>query len=325
MAQSHTASKSSIDAQLERFLEVDNIYNQSTLPGLQIQSTPPQAPYTIVLLTEQEKQRITIDPRALMLFTITVHGVKPIIVDHTPRADNVTNNKHTIAVYNEEDVMATLACPDQPERTLYVDLTKLKRAGQDAFVTLRHGGNRWGQEQVVGLDIRVDATAPPTTLPAPANNNTQRTPPRRVFSSTPARRQADVVAPPSDPLAPPPMIIFSVAPPRSTTPPGLPPIPPPFSATLAVDSDLERAMDRPALKASTHFDEKREPAAVGMQRTKRRTERYTPYGSRPVKRAVYKVVSTAADGLTVAGGLLRGWADSYFGDAVDQVSEPVHV
>ena len=190
---------------------------------------------------------------------------------------------------------------------------------------VRHGGNRWGQEQVVGLDIRVDATAPPTTLPAPASNSTQRTPPRRVFSSTPARRQADVVAPPSDPLAPPPMIIFSVTSPGSTTPPGLPPIPPPFSATLAVDSDLERAMDRPALKASTHFDEKREPAAVGMQRTKRRTERYTPYGSRPVKRAVYKVVSTAADGLTLAGGLLRGWADSYFGDAVDQVSVPVHV
>ena len=136
MAQSHTASKSSIDAQLERFLEVDNIYSQSTLPGLQIQSTPPQAPYTIVLLTEQEKQRITVDPRALMLFTITVHGVKPIIVDHTPRADNVTN-KHTIAVYNEEDVMTTLACPDLPERTLYVDLTKLNKAAKDVFVTMR--------------------------------------------------------------------------------------------------------------------------------------------------------------------------------------------
>ncbi|KAL1727998.1 hypothetical protein EV714DRAFT_275005 [Schizophyllum commune] len=323
MAQSHTDSKSSIDAQLERFLEVDNIYSQSTLPGLQIHSNPSQAPYTIVLLTEEEKQRITVDPRALMLFTVSVHGVKPIIVDHTPRADNVTNNKHSIAVYNEEDVMTTLACPDQPESTLYVDLTKLKRAGQDAFITLRHGGNRWDQEQVVGLDIRVDTSAPPTTLPAPANN-TQRTPPRRVFSSTPARRQADVVAPPSDPLSPPPMIIFSVAPPRSTTPPGLPFVPPPFPATLAVDSALERVMDRPALSASTYFDEKREPVAVGMQRTKRRTERYTPYGSRPVKRAVYKVVSTAADGLTLAGGLLRGWADSYFGD-VDQVGEPVHV
>ncbi|KAI5899205.1 uncharacterized protein SCHCODRAFT_02005441 [Schizophyllum commune H4-8] len=320
MAQSQHATKSSIDAQLERFLEVDNIYNQSTLPGLQIQSTPPQAPYTIVLFTEKEEERVTVDPRALMLFTITVHGVKADMRWCAPRA--VGASKHAIVVHNGVET-TMLACPDHGERTLYIDLTTLEKMAKEVTITAKHGGNRWGEEQVVGLDIRAEVQAPPN--PSPANSNALGTPPRRVFSSSPARRHPEPLPAISDPLPPPPVITFSDAPPRSTTPPGSPPIPPPFPATLSVDSALERAVERPDLRILTYYNEKREPvdAVGGMQRTKRRSERYTPYGPRPVKRAVYKVVSTAADGLTLAGGLLRGWADSYFGD-VDQAGGLTH-
>ncbi|KAL1742781.1 hypothetical protein HDZ31DRAFT_65660 [Schizophyllum fasciatum] len=323
MAHARQTSASSIDAQLERFRELDAIYNRSPLPGLQIQPVPQCPPYSIVVVTKDEEQGLTVDPRALAVFTITVHDVAAIAhyrCNLSPAAgvgaqQENPGRQHEIAVHNAGDVKM-LSCPDNADRTLYIDLTVLEKAATSISLTPRHGGNRWGEQQVIGLDIHADVPAPPAQ--ATATNNVQRSPPRRVLGAgRPARRLPNPAPPTADPQPTAPIITFSLTRPipAAARERQLPPIPPPFPAAPEGTPFLQPVHEEWNPVPVARVEEKRESAAqVGMQRTKRRAERYSPYGSRPVKRVVYSVVSTAADGLTYAGGLLRGWADLYLGD-----------
>ncbi|TRM59853.1 hypothetical protein BD626DRAFT_506632 [Schizophyllum amplum] len=328
-----TSMRSRIDAQLARFQESEALYNQSPLPGVSVEPPSLYPPYSVVIASGKEEQGMIIYPRALAVFTITFRGILAKLRFDLPTGR--TTPHHQIAVHNGDEEVVMLPYPQNADRTVYVDLTPLKGLTEDICITAIYGGNRHGEDQIIGVDIQANALPAPNpsimTASSASTASTARTsPPRKVLNGPrPARRRPETtnLHTPSGSANAVPLVIFSATPPRTLMSPDpeaalarpLAPVQPVTLRTTHQRPDPPRGPspdDSPVVSASDN-SERREP--LGATRVKRRTERYSPYGTRPVKRVIYTAVSAAADGLSLAGGLLRGWADSYLGDELATV------